>query len=184
MRSTQDLTPSKDPFGATCRVFDSMAARISAAASRAEITAYPLTLAVCALAALSARFDGRPVAGVSPPEFKMLVSTIPGQTTVTPTPGAAWANSAARPSDSATTACLDARYGAIPGITEIPAMEAVFTTWPLFCAMRCGTKARRPWMTPRRLTPRTQSHSESSISQVNPNATTPALLATTSTRPK
>jgi hypothetical protein len=34
----------------------------------------------------------------------------------------------------ASTACLDAPYGAKDGIVVRPASEAVFTMWPSFCS--------------------------------------------------
>ena len=55
--------------------------------------------------------------------------------------------------------------------------------WPEPCSIMDGRKARQPWMTPHRLTPRHHSHDLSDSSATVPVAATPALLHSTSAGP-
>src|SRR5258708_28994680 len=50
--------------------------------------------------------------------------------------------------------------------------------WPSFCAIKRGAKARTPWITPHRLTPRIQRQSSTEFSHAVPLSATPALLQT------
>ena len=65
-----------------------------------------------------------------------------------------------------------------------PSTEAVLTIWPEPRSIMDGRKARQPWMTPHRLTPRHHSHDLSVSSEIGPVAATPALLQSTSAGPK
>ena len=69
----------------------------------------------------------------------MRVRTNSGQMTVQPMPvWPARARSLARASVRATTACLVAKYDAMPGPVTSPAADAVFTMWPSPCSMKRG----------------------------------------------
>ena len=66
-----------------------------------------------------------------------------------------------------------------------PAIEAVFTTCASSpCASSRGTKLRRPWTTPQKLTPSTHCQSAIGTSHEFPPTKTPALLQTRCTAPK
>src|SRR5215469_3744502 len=108
----------------------------------------------------------------------MLVRTQPGHTTLTPMGRPARIIDLYRPSEMATTACLDASYdGAKPGYS--PAMLAVLTKCPPPWLSICGRKARMPWMTPHRLTPSTHFQEEIGPNHGSATLSTPALLHTT-----
>src|SRR5262245_20505523 len=72
-----------------------------------------------------------------------------------------------------------------PGSALSPATDAVFTTWPPSpCSRMRGTKLRIPCATPSRFTPTSQLQSPAALSASGPCVSTPALLQTTSMRPK
>ena len=115
------------------------------------------------------------------------LGTGPGQSTVTPTSTPTVASSSTSVSESPTTACFEAVYAPLPppGIGARPAIDAVLTTCPLPCRIRCGTNARMPLTTPSRFTSRVHRQSSGDCSHTGSRGVTmPALLQTTSTRPK
>ena len=114
----------------------------------------------------------------------MRVGTTPGHSTDTPMEEPAARRSWWSVSLRATTPTLATLYGAMVGMANRPAIDAVLTTCPGSpeASMR-GTNALTPWITPQRSTPITHCQSSSDCSQAAPRVTTPALLHTTCTAP-
>src|SRR5215469_6890098 len=127
--------------------------------------------------------SGRP-AGPFLELVPMLVLTVPGQSTETPTPEPSAASSADRTSDSATTPYLATAYEPILAGATRPAIDAVLTIQPPSgLARRIGRNACTPWMTPYRFTPRIQCQSSMVRSLIAAIGPMPALLQTTCTVP-
>src|SRR3954467_12657337 len=81
-------------------------------------------------------------------------------------------------------ACLVEQYGPRRGVDTKLAPEPVFTMCPSPSSIMRGTKLRRPFITPKRLTPTSQRKSSSEKSQMRPTGETPALLHSRCTAPK
>ena len=72
----------------------------------------------------------------------------------------------------------------MPGTTNLPAMDATFTTCPLPRSTMCGITARMPWIRPQTFTSIVVALIASSSDRKSPSGMTPALLTSTSIRPK
>src|SRR5262249_46314773 len=94
------------------------------------------------------------------------------------------ARSWARVSLAASAANFEMEYGPAYGLTQRPAIDAVFTTCPgRPDATIFGTNARMLLRMPQRLTFSVHSKSEDGRSHSSPPANTPAMLQSTSTSP-
>ena len=114
----------------------------------------------------------------------MRVRTMPGHRQLTPTDDPESRSSANIVSAIAIAACFVVLYGAAPGNDVSPAIDAVMTTWPSPCSLRCGRNDEMPWMIPQMFTPKAHCQSAADRVSIGPlPPATPALRQTTLTWP-
>src|SRR5881628_333230 len=104
----------------------------------------------------------------------MLVSTRPGQATLTLTPNSA--ASARNAVENPTIAHLLVLYGVIVGAGIRTTVDPTLTMWPARCVFMTEYAARQPLRTPLRFTSRTRRQCSAVVSRKSPTTATAALL--------